>query len=310
MIDTQKSSHYHPIIQLVFLVLIAIVFGLIAAILGMVIYFVFFGNMGMADLLSQNSMSDIWALRLIQIGSSVGMFILAPLVFVKLDNYKPVTYLHFKPSLKFPLLILIIAIMLFSMPVFELIASINQKMHLPDFLKNVEIWMKEKEDQAAELTKQLLVMKSFSDLAVNLLMIAIIPAIGEELMFRGVIQNILGKWFNNKHAAIWITAVFFSAIHVQFFGFFPRLFLGALFGYILIWGKNIWLPIIAHFMNNGLAVILAYTMQQQGKNINEIEKAEIFPIAGYIFSAIILVVLLIVYYKQAKTFNFTKTVYE
>src|SRR5690606_9694418 len=127
---------------------------------------------------------------------------------------------------------------------------------------------------------------SYSALAINLLMIAIIPAIGEELLFRGGIQNIFYKWFKNPHIAIWAAAILFSAIHVQFYGFIPRMLLWALFGYLLVWGKSIWYPIIGHFINNGSAVVTAFIYQQQGKSIDELDKGDTFPMAGYIFSAI------------------------
>jgi hypothetical protein len=173
-------------------------------------------------------------------------------------------------------------------------------MVLPEFLKGLEQWMREKEQQAAVLTKQLLVMKSFSDYLLNLLMIAIIPAIGEELLFRGALQNIVYKWFYNPHVAIWISAIIFSAIHVQFFGFFPRMFLGALFGYFLWWSGSLWFAIWGHFLNNGLAVTMAFILQLQGKSIDEIEKTDTFQIWGYLLSAIITLVLLLKFYQNFK----------
>ena len=173
-------------------------------------------------------------------------------------------------------------------------------MVLPESLKGLEIWMRQKEDEAMTLTKQLLIMKGYTDFAINLLMIAIIPAIGEELLFRGGIQQIFGKWFGNPHIAIWLAAIIFSAIHVQFYGFIPRMFLGALFGYLLFWGKSLWYPIIGHFINNGSAVIMAFIYQQNGKSIEEIEKTDNFPAYGYLFSALFTLVLLYNFYQKSR----------
>jgi len=95
-------------------------------------------------------------------------------------------------------------------------------------------------------------------LALNILIIAILPAFGEELIFRGVLQKILSDLFRNKHAAVWVTALFFSAVHLQFFGFLPRLILGLAFGYLYLWSGTLWLPIIAHFVNNAVPALGAF----------------------------------------------------
>jgi membrane protease YdiL (CAAX protease family) len=182
----------------------------------------------------------------------------------------------------------------------EWITALNQKMSLPDALHRMEIWIKQKEDEAAELTKNILVMKNYSDLGINLLMIAILPAIGEELFFRGGIQNILTQWFKNHHVAIWVTAILFSSIHLQFYGFFPRMFLGALFGYILVYGKSIWYAILGHFLNNGTAVVMAYVLQKQGKSMDEIDNSTSFEWYGYLISAILTLILLFAFFKIAK----------
>jgi membrane protease YdiL (CAAX protease family) len=107
-----------------------------------------------------------------------------------------------------------------------------------------------------------------------MLMLAIIPALGEELIFRACFQKVLGRWTGNYHLAIWLSAIIFSSIHFQFYGFFPRMFLGALFGYLLVWSGSIWLPILAHFLNNGMAVVGAYVLQQEGKNLDQVFESD------------------------------------
>jgi membrane protease YdiL (CAAX protease family) len=310
MSDIQKSTHSHPAMQLVYLLLFATIGGIVFSVIGLIFYGFLFGAGGFTSLLNTDANTmDINFLRVIQISSSIGIFIAGPIAYAQVEKYKPFSYFHFNKPLGNSLVLMVFAIMLLGAPLLELIALLNQKMALPEFLKGVELWMRTKEEEAAALTKQLLTMKSFGDLGINLLMIAVIPAIGEELLFRGGLQNILARWFKNPHAAIWLTAIIFSAIHIQFFGFFPRMLLGALFGYLLLWGKNIWLPIFAHFMNNGMAVIMAFTMQKQGKSLDEINKAETFEFWGYLVSAIITLILLIAYYKQSKR-NLSAPLYE
>ena len=171
---------------------------------------------------------------------------------------------------------------------------------MPGFLKGMEDWMKVMEERAAELTKQLLVMKTPQSFLINLLMIAIIPAIGEEFIFRGCIQNIFTRWTKNIHWGIWISAIIFSAIHMQFYGFIPRMLLGALFGYLLVWGKSMWLPVLAHLINNGSAVILSYIYQLKGGSVEdaEIQSAQSWWV--YVLSFLISVYLLWLFRTQAK----------
>jgi len=92
----------------------------------------------------------------------------------------------------------------------------------------------------------------------NLFIIAILPAVGEEFFFRGVLQKILIRLFKSVHVAIWVTAFIFSAIHFQFFGFVPRFILGLIFGYLFFWSGTLWLPVISHFINNAVPVIMSY----------------------------------------------------
>jgi len=96
----------------------------------------------------------------------------------------------------------------------------------------------------------------------NIFMIAIVAAIGEELIFRGVIQKIFARWTGNIHLAIIITGFLFSLIHLQFYGFFPRWLLGVMFGYLMVWSGTLWLPIFAHFVNNAVAVLVSYLIHK------------------------------------------------
>ena len=95
-------------------------------------------------------------------------------------------------------------------------------------------------------------------LLANLVVIALIPAIGEELTFRGVLQQFLTKRCKNAHVAVWLSAFIFSFIHFQFYGFLPRMFLGLLLGYMFYYSGSLWTSILMHFVNNGVAVVVAF----------------------------------------------------
>jgi membrane protease YdiL (CAAX protease family) len=297
----QKSSAYHPVLQVLILVLMAIIGAAIFSLLGFLAWLLIDPQASLMALTNQEILGhNLLFMKIMQIFSSTGMFIVAPIAFAYINQQKPKSYYYFDQPLSLALVFLVVSILFFSNPVFDFLIHLNQKVTLPDFLKGIENWMKQKEDQAAEITKQLLEMKTLGDLALNLLMIAIIPAIGEELFFRGSLQNIFKSWFKNHHVAIWITAILFSAIHLQFFGFFPRLFLGALFGYLLVYGKNIWLPILGHFLNNASAVVYAFILQKNGGNLETLEKSGDYPYYLYAISSIITLVLLLIFFQQTK----------
>jgi hypothetical protein len=134
----------------------------------------------------------------------------------------------------------------------------NQAMDLPDALSGLEKWMRDKEDQLSVMTEFLTSYTSFSQLLIALFVVTVLPALGEEILFRGVIQSKLYLELRNIHIAIWASAAIFSAIHFQFYGFLPRMMLGALFGYLYYWTGNLWVAILAHFVNNGFVLVMMY----------------------------------------------------
>ncbi len=117
------------------------------------------------------------------------------------------------------------------------------------------------ENSAAALTEALIKMDNPSQFLYMILLVAVLPAIGEELMFRWIIQRLFAQQFHSYHIGIWLSAFFFSAMHFQFFGFFPRLFLGAVLGYLLVYSGNIIYPMIGHFINNFTSLLFAYLIQ-------------------------------------------------
>src|SRR5690554_4330881 len=119
----------------------------------------------------------------------------------------------------------------------------NKGVSLPGALHQVEEWMRSLEDAAMETTHLLLSGGTTLHLILNLLIVAGLAALSEEIFFRGALQQFLGEKFRSGHAAVWIAALLFSMIHFQFYGFFPRLALGALLGYLFLYTGNLWVPI-------------------------------------------------------------------
>lgn len=203
------------------------------------------------------NLSDISSMKWLQLIQSVGMFVLPPIGLAYLCSVKPVAFLHFNKKINWIDLLLVVLIMLLVIPFINLVGDLNRQVVLPKIFLGIETWMKTSEEQAAVFTEKLLNVHEIQSLIFNMFLIALIPAMGEELFFRGAVQGVLHRKFNAK-IAIWITAIVFSAIHLQFYGFIPRMLLGAFFGYLLFWSENMWLPILAHFTNNVIAVIFYY----------------------------------------------------
>ncbi|WP_375416375.1 lysostaphin resistance A-like protein [uncultured Hymenobacter sp.] len=172
---------------------------------------------------------------------------------------------YFAPRRPVPAWALLAAglLIILMLPVMSALVEWNAKTHFPAVLRDFEGWARASEDRAQTLTKYLTQFSSPGRFLVGVLVVAVVPAIAEELFFRGVIQRNLGQWFS-PHVGVWLAAAIFSAIHFQFFGFFPRFVLGLVLGYLYQWSGNILVPMAAHFTQNGFQLLLLY-LQQQGK---------------------------------------------
>ncbi len=137
----------------------------------------------------------------------------------------------------------------------------NANMTLPGFLFPLEEWARHYEWIMEQMTQYLTHFDNPGLFVLGVVVIAIIPAVGEELLFRGVVQNQIFFLTSRPHLAIWIAAFLFSAVHLQFFGFLPRMLLGVLLGYLYYWSGNLLIPILAHFVNNGIILTIIYLHQ-------------------------------------------------
>lgn len=159
------------------------------------------------------------------------------------------------PSLKSIAGVLLIYVI--SMPAMEALIEWNSSIHLPESLSSLENTFRTWEDNAQETTKTILETQGMLAVISGVLVIGILTGFSEELFFRGGLQGIFQRSSIGKHMAVWSAAFIFSMMHFQFFGFFPRLLMGAFFGYLLIWTETLWVPIFAHALNNSMVVIAA-----------------------------------------------------
>jgi membrane protease YdiL (CAAX protease family) len=185
--------------------------------------------------------------------------------------------------------IMVIVLVIVFMGVNSVFIEWNQNLKFPG-----DEWARKIEETLAEGTKFLTRFDSPFDLILVFIVIAILPAIGEEIVFRGMVQNDMYRATGNIHVSIWVAAILFSAIHIQFFGFVPRMLLGALFGYLYFWSGNLWLAVLAHFVNNGFTVIGLYLFQRGIIDI-DLEETSSTPWQAIVFSAACTVLLLYSY---------------
>ena len=198
-------------------------------------------------------------LKYVLISQDISFFIVpAIIILIKLKPLNQTGIFDLKiPHLDEILLVVLLSFCIF--PITNFTGQINVGMNLPDWLSGVEQWMIEKEDNIDNLLELLITQGTIGAVILNIVIMSVLPAIGEELIFRGVFQKILYRLFRSGQAAVWVTAFIFSAIHFQFFGFLPRFILGLVFGYLFLWTRNLWLPILAHFVNNAVPTISAST---------------------------------------------------
>jgi len=196
--------------------------------------------------------------RILLVFQHLGLFVVPAVVFAKLTSSSSwFNSLGFKPVV--PQVVIICSlIMIASLPLINVMAWVNEGAVFPESLATLERVLLEMEEGAQKLTMAIAGTTSVPTLFVNLLIIAVLPAMGEEMIFRGLLLPILRKWTGNIHLAVWISAFLFSALHFQFYGFLPRMILGGLLGYLFAWTKSLWVPVIAHFVNNALALILIF----------------------------------------------------
>lgn len=244
------------------------IFSKLLILIGFSFFFTVFGMM-VWTIITHGNTTNISSLKLLQLFQSIGMFILPSFVVAHLCASSTLEFLHFDKKNNWADIVLVVLFMIVIIPFINLLGDLNQRMILPKAFAGLESVMKASELQATQFTEKLLNVHDIQALLFNIFIIAIIPAFGEELFFRGALQGIIQEKVNVK-AAVWIAAIVFSTIHFQFYGFVPRMLLGAFFGYLLMWRGNIWLPIVAHFINNVLAVIFYY-LKNNGSEMPDID---------------------------------------
>ena len=261
-----------PVTRLLFSLFVILSVFLVVYLLSFGIGFLIWGtdfieNISNTDLPSETT---IIQLKYLQTAFSIGAFILPTFIISYFITNSTTEYLMFRKVSNWQVFFLSGILIIALVPFVNFLAYWNSSIKLPSSLEHLEQIIKSAEANAIELTSMFLDVDTIWGLICNVIIMAVIPAIGEELLFRGVLQRIITEWTKNVFLGVVISAFLFSLLHFQFYGFFPRFLLGVVMGFLLVWTKNIWIPIFAHFLNNAFAVILNFVYRDTS-GIDEVE---------------------------------------
>ncbi len=250
---------------------------------GLIIAVVFTLAIGMAT----GDMESMNFLKVMQVVQVIFIFLIPSLLCAYLFQESGSRFLKINKSIDVKFLLLSILLIFAVQPLIAFTGYYNSQLTLPESLAGLERIMKAMEDQTEALMEKLLTTNSVIVLLVNLFVIAITAGIVEEFFFRGSMQQIIKKICKNKHAAVWITAFVFSFIHFQFYGFVPRLLLGALLGYVFLWSGNLWIAVIVHAINNTIGILTFHFFH----NTPIYDKLETFGVGNTLWATLVSIVL-------------------
>jgi membrane protease YdiL (CAAX protease family) len=280
-------------------------FMVVGGLLGFMIAAPFYeGNLLEAIQSEETDSNLFYPLLIIQgVTSFVGLIVFPFLQIRFLEHKNIAPFFPKQPHLLYVALVIAVLAINFMIALSP-IAEWNASFDFPEFMNGFEQWARSSEDRNEQITKTLTAFTSAGDLLLALLVVAILPGIGEEIVFRGLMQNEIFRATKNPHVAIWVAAFIFSAIHFQFFGFVPRLLLGAMFGYLYYWSGNLWVPILAHFFNNGIQIVALYYVNNGALEMDvEAETAAPWPavLGGSVVTTLLLFFLWRLFKQQRAT---------
>jgi len=234
-----------------------------------------------------------YAIMWMQVISTFFMFFL-PAFFTAFICYRnPSKFIGFNTNFNYKQVLLVLVILLCTFPLSGVLAELTKMIPIP---KSWEIYFNAKEAERATQEAALVKISSFSRYLISMIIIGLLPAVFEEVCFRGGLQNILTRWFKGPWIAIILTAIIFSAVHFSYYGFFVRAALGVALGLVFYYSGSIWLNILFHFLYNGVQVTALYVAtMSQSKNTKDIE--ENFPVWMGL-AALVLIIIAFIKFRE------------
>jgi membrane protease YdiL (CAAX protease family) len=260
-----RNGSQAPLIHLIISILLILVAGTVIfyllALIGALLFGISPGEI--MNVMSGNLEEEkkILVLKYLQMAQQAGVFLAPSLIYLYLTGRNRGNYTGLSLSPGFTTLMAVFLLSACLVVINNYAGYINSKINLPGSFSGIEKWMLKMENEASDITSALLNSENTISLLITVLIMAVTPALCEELLFRGVLQQLFISFIKSSHGGIIITAVIFSTLHFQFYGFIPRFFLGLAYGYLFFWTGNLWITIIAHFVNNAVPVIMSYHLQ-------------------------------------------------
>ena len=218
--------------------------------------------------------NSLMGMKILQLLQTIFVLLLPAVILVYYSSDESISnylYINKKPILRMALLAVSIALV--AQPLINYLSYLNHQLELPEAFAKWQLWIEQQEQQLEMLTERFVRADTIGELLFNIVLMALMPAIAEEVTFRGWLLRLFNKNSTTfSHLSIWLTAIIFSAIHLQFLGFIPRMLLGALLGYAFKWTKNLWIPILIHFTNNCFAVMAYFICNKNGWDIENVEQ--------------------------------------
>lgn len=257
------------------------------------------GIAGPTEQAIKNAMADpanANLMKLIQLVASAVIFLVPAIVFARIINQRPIKHLGLRTKFSWSQAGLVMVIVFTAFYLSGALSKLTNYIPIPD---NWETVFKRLEQEYMDQVMIMAQMKNTAEYLYSLVVIAIAPAIFEELLFRGALQQLMVKWTRIPWLGILITSLLFSAVHFSYYGFLARAGLGMVLGYLFYYSKSLWLPMIAHFINNGFAVTMMYYMNKQGK-LSEKTLDESYPVYYGIIALAIIIALMIIFRNESK----------
>lgn len=248
---------------------------LFALILIFVVCFIITAGVMMVPILVGGNPASLW----LQAVSQLLSFALPAIIFAYLFHEGTFSYLKMSTPVKSRGIVGAAVVLLCLIPLSDWLATVNDAWHLPESMSALEAEMRRVGETSQQLLEDFLMRDGVGALVVNLFVMAVLPALCEELFFRGAIQQTLAECFRNRHAAVWLTAAIFSLFHGEMFAFLPRFMLGVALGYLFLYGASLWVNATAHFVNNAIVVVVYYLAN---RGVVDLEFADSFSSPWYL----------------------------
>lgn len=199
-----------------------------------------------------------WGMLTMLTAQDVLAFILPAVVAMAIFYRRPLHAMCLDRAPSWKAILIVVLFYIVSLPAMNWLVSLNESMSLPSWMSGIEQMMRALEDSAAEATKQLLDINSVGELFACIFVVGLMAGLSEEMLFRGAMLRTMQDSRLGMHTVVWVVAIIFSAFHMQFYGFIPRMLLGVWLGYLFVWTGSLWVPIIAHTLNNSTVVLFSY----------------------------------------------------